>query len=83
MKRETFTLTLEAQPSKVPVAIRLRRALKILGRGYGLRCKAIRPASGGTDPAPRLGPSQAMAQITVGRAQESENSVPTYPDGLK
>lgn len=35
------------------------------------------------DPAPLLGPFSQAARITVGRAQQSENSVPPYPDGLK
>ncbi len=39
----TFRLTLREEPSAAgpPVYVRLRRALKILGRGFGLRCIAI------------------------------------------
>ena len=42
-KKPGFTLTLEAKPSPVPVIVRRRRARKILGRAYALRCVAIQP----------------------------------------
>ena len=44
-KPERWCLTLEAvggaEWSNVPGLVRLRRALKALGRSYGLRCVAI------------------------------------------
>lgn len=48
--RERFTLTIQdaGDPNRVPVAPRLRRLLKAMLRGYGLRCTDIRPV---VDPA--------------------------------
>ena len=42
MSKPKYTLTLEAQPSKVPATVRLRRLLKTMLRSYGFRCTAIR-----------------------------------------
>jgi hypothetical protein len=36
-----YTLTIEALPASTPAAIRLRRALKALLRGFKLRCIAV------------------------------------------
>jgi hypothetical protein len=36
-----FTLVIESVPHEVPVVNRLRRLLKAMLRGYGLRCVAI------------------------------------------
>jgi hypothetical protein len=49
---ERFRLELEALADDVPAAIRLRRALKLLLRTFGLRCRSA------ADPTPR--------QLTVG-----------------
>ena len=38
MTGERFTITLESVPSDIPAAARLKRALKMLLRGFGLRC---------------------------------------------
>jgi hypothetical protein len=38
----TFTLTVEVEPSSVPAAVRLRRALKCILRSFGVRCVMIR-----------------------------------------
>ena len=38
MNRTRFTIELEAVPSDIPAAARLKRALKVLLRGFGLRC---------------------------------------------
>jgi len=42
--KPTFNLTLQAEPSGVPAIVRLRRALKVLKRAFGLRCVHIREA---------------------------------------
>jgi hypothetical protein len=36
-----FRLTLRAQPRGAPVDARLRQALKVLGRAFGLRCLRV------------------------------------------
>lgn len=43
--RERFTLTIQdaGDPRQVPAAPRLRRLLKAMLRGYGIRCLDIRP----------------------------------------
>ena len=46
--RERWTLILEAQPSAVPVAVRIRRLLKLAGRS--LRLRAVRLWEPGTCP---------------------------------
>ena len=45
--KETFTLTIRALPSDVPVMIRLRRILKGLLRSYDFRCVSIVPVDQG------------------------------------
>lgn len=42
MKHPLVSLELEILPDEVPSAVRLRRALKVLLRSFGLRCKSIR-----------------------------------------
>ena len=42
--RETFGINLEALPGDVPPAVRLKQALKIFLRRFGLRCTWIGPA---------------------------------------
>jgi hypothetical protein len=42
--RPRYVLTLEAQPDPVPAIVRLRRALKCLLRGFGLRAVVVEPA---------------------------------------
>jgi hypothetical protein len=39
--RPMFRLTLKAQRRDVPADIRIRQALKVLGRAFGLRCERI------------------------------------------
>ena len=41
----TYLLTIRAPPGKVPEINRLRRFLKALARGYGLRCIRAEPVS--------------------------------------
>jgi hypothetical protein len=50
--RERFTLTIQdaGDRNSVPVAPRLRRLLKSMLRGYGIRCVDIRPAGTITKP---------------------------------
>lgn len=43
--RPVFVLHLEGLPDRVPVDVRLRRALKLLGRAFGLRCRLVRDAT--------------------------------------
>ncbi len=38
MTRTRFTITLESVPSDIPATARLKQALKVLLRGFGLRC---------------------------------------------
>lgn len=55
MPTESFVVTLTDAPSpheNRPPEIRLRAVLKLLSRGYGLRCVGIRPA----DPDEHTGP---------------------------
>lgn len=40
----TFVLTILVTGGPVPAAVRLRRLLKAMLRGYGAHCLAIRPA---------------------------------------
>jgi hypothetical protein len=40
--RTRYRLELEAKPAGVPAAVRLRRALKVLLRAFGLRCVWVR-----------------------------------------
>lgn len=48
MKHPRFAIMIEAKPDTVPATTRLRRALKVLLRAFGLRCVEIRevPANG-------------------------------------
>ena len=50
--RERFTLTIQdAEPrNSVPLTPRLRRLLKAMLRGYGIRCVDMRPAGSVTKP---------------------------------
>ena len=50
--RERFTLTIQdAEPrNPVPLTPRLRRLLKAMLRGYGIRCVDMRPAGAVTKP---------------------------------
>ncbi len=50
--RERFTLTIQdAEPrNPVPLTPRLRRLLKAMLRGYGIRCVDMRPAGSVTKP---------------------------------
>ena len=50
--RERFTLTIQdAEPrNPVPLTPRLRRLLKAMLRGYGIRCVDMRPAGSVTNP---------------------------------
>ena len=41
---ERFTIVVEAVPADVPAVIRLRRLLKAMLRGYGLRCVSVTTA---------------------------------------
>lgn len=41
-----FVIELQSEPSDVPVAIRLRRALKVLLRSFGLRCTSVQEQKG-------------------------------------
>ncbi len=43
-ERERFTVDLEALPDDAPAAVRLKQALKIFLRRFGLRCTWIGPA---------------------------------------
>jgi hypothetical protein len=48
--RSRYRLELEAKPSGVPADVRLRRALKVLLRAFGLRCvwaREVRPGDDG------------------------------------
>lgn len=52
-ERPTFILELRPEPDKpgeAPAIVRLRRALKSLGRSYGLRCIRVEPGKPGADP---------------------------------
>jgi hypothetical protein len=40
--RESYIITLEPKPSNVPPIIRLRRALKVLGRSFDLRAVDVK-----------------------------------------
>lgn len=53
MPAESYVITLADAPSpheNRPPEIRLRAVLKLLLRGYGLRCVGIRPAGPDRDP---------------------------------
>ena len=42
MEKPTYLLKLEALPGKVDANVRLRQALKVLLRAFGLRCREVR-----------------------------------------
>jgi hypothetical protein len=43
-ERETFTLTLAAEPHPTPAHVRLKQALKLLGRAFAFRCVSVAEA---------------------------------------
>jgi hypothetical protein len=47
--RSRYRLELEAKPAGVPADVRLRRALKVLLRAFGLRCVWVREVGPGDD----------------------------------
>jgi hypothetical protein len=53
MSQPTYTLILKAMPSPVPPIVRLRRALKMLLRGYGLRVVSMIEPTSHTPTTPR------------------------------
>lgn len=52
--RQRFTITIQdAEPrNPVPLAPRLRRLLKVMLRGYGIRCVDLRPVPSQASPPP-------------------------------
>lgn len=68
--RERFFVTIEAAANVVAPEIRLRRALKSLGRTYGLRCKGVRresqePPTVASSPAPIVSPAGSSAATST------------------
>lgn len=62
-KAERFVIVVEAIPGDVPAVIRLRRLLKTMLRGFGLRCVSVVQAretdSATAPPAQEIGASPA------------------------
>jgi hypothetical protein len=51
--QQTYRLTFRPEPSSVPVAIRLRRLLKIAGRALALKCIRAEEVQPAKDPQQR------------------------------
>ena len=45
VERPLFRLVLRAEAHPVPAVVRLRRALKMLGRVFGFRCVSVEPVA--------------------------------------
>jgi hypothetical protein len=74
--RERFLVTIEAAASAVAPEVRLRRALKSLGRTYGLRCKGVRRES--QEP-PTVASSPAPIVSTAGSSAATSTPQPVLP----
>ncbi len=73
---EQYQLTLEAAPSdEAPPVIRLRSALKVLLRAFGLRCREVR------DVTPRPPPLPATTPAAPGGPTETPGVLPAAPGG--
>jgi hypothetical protein len=52
-RRRRFLLELEEVPAPVPVEVRLRRAAKVLLRGFDLRCREVQEIQSAAGPGPK------------------------------
>lgn len=63
-------LTLKPLPDAIPAGVRLRRALKVLLRGFGLRCTSIGPAATAQDCIRRHRKPQVDPKAGLARGEE-------------
>lgn len=56
---ETYTLTIQALPRPTPGDVRLRALLKLMLRGYGLKCTGVVPVKEAEPTGPGLSPPAA------------------------
>ena len=84
LDRERFTLTIQdAEPrNPVPLTPRLRRLLKAMLRGYGIRCVDMRPAGSVTKPTGKENPVEIVVeQYSTDEYPSADETQTNSPDG--
>ena len=82
--RERFTLTIQdAEPrNPVPLTPRLRRLLKAMLRGYGIRCVDMRPVGSVTKPTVKENPVEIVVeQYSTDEYPSADETQTNSPDG--